>query len=357
MAASVGLGHTATGASNGMVISPFGRHQASVLAAGSAHSVVAAFDLFGRDQATVEVVMKALTHQAQIAFGSLATRPIDRLGQPSQSSLETLVGGAAVAESSPVFAVGVGASLFDSRFGLGALRPSELVPMPVFPHDQLEPKMGHGDMVVQVSGDTESACIATLRRVAADLQASAELRWSMSGFAGTEARNLMGFSEGQGNPAVAPPDDLNAFPWVDASDQAWAAGGSYLAVRLIKINTTAWDRTPLSGQESVIGRRKISGARFANELSVGSHVGRLQPSDGDGVAMVRRSYNYANGMGDQGLIFMAHQRSFRDGFLRAQERLAGEKLHDYTTTFGGGFFLALPGLASIDDWYGSALLS
>ena len=243
-----------------------------------------------------------------------------------------------------MFTVSVGASLFDGRFGLAARRPAGLVAMPTFAEDQIDASVSHGDVLIQVAGTTESGCLAALRRVAADLRASAVLRWSMSGFAGVEARNLMGFSEGQGNPLPTGATG-DSFPWIDAREQPWAAGASYLVVRLIAFDTAAWDRTPLSSQEFVIGRRKISGDRLASDSAHDSHVGRLHPPAGDGVAMVRRSYNFADGLHRQGLVFVAHQRSLRDGFLLAQQRLAGEKLHDYATTFGGGFYLTLPGLA------------
>ena len=78
--------------------------------------------------------------------------------------------------------------------------------------------------------------------------------------------------------------------------------------------------------------------------------------------IVRRSYNYDLGLGQNGNlkaghIFVAYQQDMRRQFETIQERLTGEPLVDYVQPFGGGYFYTLPGVTHAGDWYGRALLT
>ena len=53
---------------------------------------------------------------------------------------------------------------------------------------------------------------------------------------------------------------------------------------------------------------------------------------------------------------MSYQRQLSD-FVAVQQRLAGERLEEYTLPFGGDFFFVLPGAQDSDDWIGHSLLT
>ncbi|AEV86730.1 Teneurin-3 [Actinoplanes sp. SE50] len=246
--------------------------------------------------------------------------------------------------------VSVGASLFDARFGLATARPPELVPMPAFRNDLLDPAQCHGDLLLQVGADLPGTAQRALRSL---LTPDIRLRWRITGFRagnGTDAhgrptsRNLFGFSEGAGNPEG---DDRLWVRPVGAGD-AWAAGGTYLVVRTIRLALARWNYDPVSRQELIIGRRKSDGAPLGR-TPLDAHVRRADPGTAGppGGGILRRGYSFRRGLDptgqpDEGHLFICYQNSIERGFAAVQRRLAGEPLERYVLPVGGGYFFVLP---------------
>jgi deferrochelatase/peroxidase EfeB len=278
--------------------------------------------------------------------------------------------------------VGVGASLFDDRFGLADRKPLRLQTMTAFPDDALEDPWLHGDLSIQVCANQPDVVHHALRDITRHTRGGMQPRWKMQGYAAPprpsgSGRNLLGFKDGTANPAGSFAESL---VWVDdPAEPAWARGGSYQAVRLIRMLIEFWDRVSITEQETMFGRRRDSGApldgnsefdppNYAADpqgtvIPLDSHIRLANPRTPatEKNRLLRRSYSYdlgfdENGNMQAGHIFLAYQQDLARQFITVQNRLAGEPLVDYVQPFGGGYFFVLPGVADASDWYGSGLL-
>ena len=287
--------------------------------------------------------------------------------------------------------VAVGASLFDERFGLADRKPKELVTMPFLANDKLDPKLSHGDLSIIVEAGHNDSVQFALRQIMRRTRGDLVLNWMVDGYArgiGAGAasgvatpRNLLGFKDGTANPDVADGALMNRHVWVGAQDgePEWAVGGSYQAVRIIRMLVEFWDRTQLAEQERLIGRRKLSGAPLGmagefddpdyaedprgERIPLDAHIRLANPrtAETEHSVILRRGFNFSRGFDaagrlDQGLLFVAYQRSLDKGFLAVQSRLKGEPLEEYILPVGGGFFFALPGVAGSDRFLGDRLV-
>ncbi|MEU5438733.1 Dyp-type peroxidase [Streptomyces sp. NPDC020719] len=259
----------------------------------------------------------------------------------------------------------LGSALFTAR----ETRPRQLTAMPSFPGDVLEPRRTHGDLLVQITGPSPKSVTSAWTRISAALPAWT-VRWQLEGARPDNqltdgqalTRNPFHFTEGFGNPNSTRALEERALVRADQGEPAWTVGGSYEVVRIIRLATEMWDNDSVAAQEQVIGRRRdgrwLDGTsiqeqpNFAADPSgkltpLDAHVRRAAPDRRNPPPLVRRSYSYDRGYGDQGLIFSCFQRDLAHGFEAVQKRLAGEAMAKYVLTTGGGyFFVPPPG----DDW-------
>src|SRR5215470_9806747 len=348
---------------------PFhGTHQAGVLTPGPAGT-----------RAALAGLMRTLTDRARF-LTSGGTPPDLGVGHPPPDS--DVLGPTVPADGLTV-TVSVGSSLFDGRYGLGARAPRKLTPMRVFPNDSPDPAWLHGDLLLQLCANHPDTIHHAIRDITRHTRGAMQLRWKMAGYnspprpSGT-SRNLLGFKDGTANPAGGLAGSL---VWVDdPAEPAWAQGGSYQVVRLIRMLVEFWDRVSLNEQEGMFGRRRDSGAPLdgsgefdtpdyaaepkGNVIPLDAHIRLANPRTPATARqrIVRRSYNYdlgvdLNGNLQAGHIFVAYQQDVRRQFETIQERLIDEPLVDYVQPFGGGYFYTLPGVRDGSDWYGRALLA
>lgn len=266
--------------------------------------------------------------------------------------------------------VGVGSSLFDRPAFAARERPAELIPMPTFTGDRLDPARSDGDISIIVEGADPAGVVDSLDAIHAALGEVAALRWEQRGQssidpdAGTgraPGRNLLGFRDGTANPDRSDAGLMDELVWAGTREPSWAVGGTYQVIRLIRLDLLAWNDLAESSQEAIIGRRKGSGAPLdgGNEADepdyaadpdgqvtpLQSHIRLANPRTAatEPTRILRRSTNYELGAHDRGLLFTCYQSSLQTGFLSVQARLNGEPLSRYATAVGGGVFYVLPG--------------
>jgi deferrochelatase/peroxidase EfeB len=363
---------------------PFrGVHQAGILTPRQAQSTFAALDCFASDRDVLAETLRALSQRAQ----QLATGAPVPLLEADAPPADSGVLGPDNAPDSLTVTIALGASLFDGRYGLAARRPRELVEMPTFAIDDLDPARSHGDVLLQICANQRDTVTHTLRELLRTVRGSLQLRWVIDGFqsarrgptASNNARNLFAFRDGTSNPLTTDPAQMERLVWAGSGEPAWAAGGTYQVVRVIRMHIEFWDRVALTEQQNMIGRVRPTGAPLGGtsefedprydldphgkRIPLDAHIRLANPrtaATGD-ERILRRGYNYSCGLDgagqlDQGLIFAAFNRSPQHQFVKVQTRLLSEPMIDYITPVGGGYFFAPPGAAG-DDWVGSGLFA
>jgi len=362
---------------------PFhGERQAGITTPLQRYASVLSLDVEAADRAGLEDLLRTLTDRARFLMRG-GTPPDPGIAAPPTDSG---VLGPVVVPDNLSITVGVGASLFDRRFGLGAKKPAELTMMPTFRDDHLEPDLTHGDLSLQVCADNRDTVGHAVRDIAKYLRGALSVRWRVDGFhspprpSGTP-RNLLGFKDGTANPDTTDNALMDRTVWIASdADQPWITGGSYQVIRKIRMLVEFWDRIGITEQENLIGRRRDTGAPMDGNAEtdtpnypadpVGaatpltSHIRLANPRRPQTAAsrILRRPYNFDNGMDavgnlDMGLLFVAYQKSIARQFETIQKRLEGEPLVDYIQPVGGGYFLALPGVRDDKDFFGRALLA
>jgi len=369
---------------------PFeGPHQTGITALPiPERGLVASFNVLSPDRKALTHAFRELSDEIRALMAGRPPEPRD----PAYPPVDSGILGEAPPPDNLSVVVGVGASLFDKRFGLADRKPGELVTMPFLANDRLDPKLSHGDLSIIIEAGHTDTVIFALRQLMRRTRRHLVLRWMIDGYArGIGAgqvshtatpRNLLGFKDGTANLDVSDDALMDRHVWVgpDDGEPDWAVGGSYQAIRIIRMFVEFWDRTRLAEQEALFGRVKSTGAplgmtdEFADpdyasdpdgkRIPLNAHIRLANPRtpETEENLILRRGFNYSRGFDgagrlDQGLAFVAYQRSLEKGFLTVQRRLKGEPLEEYILPVGGGFFFMLPGVVGADRYLGDELLS
>jgi len=365
---------------------PFhGKHQAGILPKPKAASAVISFNATADSPAELTELFQTVTDRARFLTAGGTPPPVGIDGPPSDSG--TL--GPTVVPDGLTVTFGVGSTLFDDRYGLTSKLPAHLTPMTSFPNDDLDPAQCGGDLILQLTAGHEDVVLHALRDIAKHTRGGMQANWRIDGFssparpAGTVPRNQLGFMDGIANPSVTSTPEMDALVWVQPGapgEPDWTAGGSYFVVRLIRMFVEFWDRVDVYEQQLMFGRYRASGYPLDADgiyatpdyaadptgevIPLTAHMRLANPRTSQTASsrILRRAWNYDRGLDqvgdlDVGLVFTCFQQDIKRQFETVQTRLIDEPLTDYISPFGGGYFLALPGVADSNDYFGRALLA
>jgi deferrochelatase/peroxidase EfeB len=367
----------------------YGPHQAGITTPQQSRLVFAAFDLTTSDVDAVKAMLGQWSAAAALMTQGELIGPTEiRPEAPPYDTGEAF----GIGPQRLTVTVGFGPTMFDQRFGLAARLPAALAPLPQLPGDAvLDQQISGGDICVQACADDPQVAFHVIRNFARIAAGTAVLRWSQVGFGRASAtsraqqtpRNLMGFKDGTNNIKVEDADSTSRFVWVgDETDQDWMRGGSYLVMRKIRMQIEGWDSDSLADQERVIGRTKEVGAPLTGRhehdlLRLGrrdqhgelvipehAHVSLASPERNSGIRILRRGYNYADGIDpttgqiDAGLFFLAYQKNAHEQFVPVQRRLgAHDLLNEYIKHVSSGLYACPGGVEKVGDWFGRRLFS
>ncbi|MEN3312805.1 MAG: deferrochelatase/peroxidase EfeB [Actinomycetota bacterium] len=364
----------------------YGSHQAGIATPQQTAAAFLSFDVAAGSRRELIDLFRTLTERAAfLTRGGSPPAP-----RPGEAPEHRHLLGATVLPDDLTVTLALGASLFDGRYGLARRKPAQLETMREFAHDDLDSRITHGDLLVQLCANHRDTVGNAMLDVMRQTSGGMRLRWRIDSFrfpprpAGIP-RDWMGFKDGISNPDTTDPSQMNQAVWVQQgrAEPAWTAGGTYQVLRVIRMHLDKWDKVPVEEQERIFGRRKISGAPMyatdpnaSDELDpiytndpqgrltpLDCHIRRANPQTPQTAAtstILRRSFQYdqspdEGGNPNMGHTFCCFQQEL-DTYIAMQTRLENEMLVPFISPVGGGYFFAVPGVRDAQDYYASGLL-
>ncbi|GAB3803645.1 iron uptake transporter deferrochelatase/peroxidase subunit [Humibacter antri] len=344
-----------------------GGHQAGIRTEPQRHCVYMTFDV---DAGSTATDLQSLFARWSAGIAQLMQgKPVGLVEPTRPGAVPQDTGEAAdLSPNALTVTLGLGPGVFDDRFGLAAKKPKLLDHLPELASDNLQKEFTGGDLSLQACAEDPQVAYHAIRDLARMGRGTVSTRWTVMGFGRASAganqttpRNLMGFKDGTRN--IRTDDEYRDFVWLDP-DAGWMSGGSYQVARKIQMNIEIWDADRIGDQQAVFGRSKSGGAPLtgtkefdtpdfaktadgAHVIAQNSHVALAAHENNDGLKILRRAYNYTDGINqfgqlDAGLMFIAYMNDPAH-FVKLQTRLGSyDRLNEYISHIGSAVFAVPP---------------
>ncbi|GAB3944201.1 Dyp-type peroxidase [Corynebacterium tapiri] len=252
--------------------------------------------------------------------------------------------------------------------------------LPHFSRDQLDPAYGQTDIVLQVCSNNPTTAAFVARHVVRSATTYVSPKWTQRGFLTPDAksstpRNLFGQLDGTVNPRT--PEKFDEQVWIDKGPE-WMTGGSAMVMRRIAMNLDSWETLDRNSREVALGRKlsdgaPLSGGQEFDDVDVravdkyglpkvdrNSHAALARPAEGHPEQrLLRRAYNFDQGINDSGLVFVCYQKDPLAQFAAIQKRLdASDAMNTWVTHVGSAVYFVPPGTSKDagDTYWGQRLL-
>jgi deferrochelatase/peroxidase EfeB len=360
-----------------------GEHQAGIITPAQERMHFAALDVTTDRRADLNDLLREWTRAAERMCLGAETAEGGALGGHPQAPPADTGEALDLPPTNLTLTVGLGASLFDGRFGLADRKPARLIDIPAFTGDKLDPARSGGDLCIQACADDPQVAVHAVRNLVRMGFGTTAVRWSQLGFGRSSTtsnnqptpRNLFGFKDGTHNLKAEEPDLLHEHVWVAAGDgPAWMTGGSYLVSRRVRMHIETWDRAPLEEQQQIVGRTKGEGAPLSGHrefelanysvmdpggepmIANDAHIKLASAEANNGAKILRRGYNFVdgsdgNGHLDAGLFFLAFMRDPGRQFVPIQRSLSSkDAMMEYVEHTSSALFAVPPGVRPGGYW-------
>jgi porphyrinogen peroxidase len=212
-----------------------------------------------------------------------------------------------VPEGALTCVVGIGSELWDRLYARP--RPAELRPFSELAGARHTAVRTPGDLLFHIRAHRLDLCFELAQRLATRLAQFTTVIDEVHGFRSFDDRDLLGFVDGTENPEGGA---ATAAVLIGEEDAEFA-GGSYVIVQKYLHDLDAWDAVPVSEQERVIGREKLSDIELPDDVKpANSHVAlnTIVDDDGEQRQIIRFNMPFGSvGAREFGTYFIGYART------------------------------------------------
>lgn len=245
--------------------------------------------------------------------------------------------------------MGIGSLAWDRLFG--APRPKDLHPFREIRgrhHAVATP----GDLLFHIRATRMDLCFELATQIMARLAGTVSTADEVHGFTYFDDRDLIGFVDGTENPVDAAA--VNAT--IIGDEEPDFSGGSYVIVQKYLHDLTAWNEVPISEQEKIVGRHKLSDIELDDAVKPSNAHNALTNivENGEQLEILRDNMPFGDvGKGEFGTYFIGYARSPRRIEMMLENMFIGrppgnyDRLLDFSRAVTGTLFF-VPSASFLD---------